>query len=79
LKKYLKENPREDDDKLSFEEMSFCREYVTIMFKLLRSETQECAWKNVRALQELEEFADKKGKIVFVEAKLIQKTRGLDK
>jgi len=51
--------------------MSFCKEYVRVMFKLLRSETQECAWKNVRALQELEEFADKKGKIIFVEAKLI--------
>jgi len=52
-------------------ELSFCKEYVTIMFKLLRSETQECAWENLRALQELEEFADKKGKAIFVEARLI--------
>jgi len=71
LKKYLKKNLRENDNKLSFDDMSFCKEYVRVMFKLLRSETQECAWKNVRALQELEEFADKKGKIIFVEAKLI--------
>ena len=52
-------------------EISFCKEYVTTMFKLLRSETPDCAWKNLRALQELEEFADKKGKTIFVEAKLI--------
>ena len=56
---------------MSFDELDFCKEYVTIMFKLLRSETQDCAWKNLRALQELEEFADKKGKAIFVEAKLI--------
>jgi len=53
------------------EELSFCKEYVTIMFKLLRSETPNNAWENVRALQELEEFADKKGKAIFLEAKLI--------
>jgi len=53
------------------EEMSFCKEYVTIMFKLLRSETPNSAWENLRALQELEEFADKQGKAIFVEAKLI--------
>jgi len=52
------------------EELSFCKEYVTIMFKLLRSETPNNAWENVRALQELEEFADKKGKGIFLEAKL---------
>jgi len=53
------------------EEMSFCKEYVTIMFKLLRSETPNSAWENLRALHELEEFADKQGKAIFVEAKLI--------
>jgi len=53
------------------EELSFCKEYVTTMFKLLRSETPNSAWENVRALQELEEFADKKGKTIFLEAKLI--------
>jgi len=52
-------------------ELSFCKEYVTIMFKLLRSETSDDAWKNVRALQELEEFADKNGKTIFLESKLI--------
>ena len=52
-------------------ELSFCKEYVTIMFKLLRSETAEYAWENLRALQELEEFADKKGKAIFMEARLI--------
>ena len=56
---------------MSFDEMSFCKEYVTTMFKLLRSETPDCAWKNLRALQELEEFADKKGKTVFVDVRLI--------
>ena len=44
---------------MSLDELGFCKEYVTIMFKLLRSETQECAWMNLRVLQELEEFADK--------------------
>ena len=52
------------------EKLSFCKEYITTMFKLLRSETSEDAWENVRALKELEEFADKKGKGVFLEAKL---------
>ena len=52
-------------------ELSFCKEYVTTMFKLLRSETPDNAWMYVRALQELEEFADKKGKTIFVEVKLI--------
>ena len=52
-------------------ELSFCKEYVTIMFKLLRSETPDDARMYVRALQELEEFADKNGKAIFVEAKLI--------
>ena len=41
-------------------ELSFCKEYISTMFKLLRSETPDCAWKNLRALQELEEFVDKK-------------------
>ncbi len=41
------------------------------MFKLLRSETADDAWMNLRALQELEEFADKNGKTIFLEAKLI--------
>jgi len=53
------------------EELSFCKEYVTTMFKLLRSETPENAWRYLRAIQELEEFADKKGKAIFLEAKLI--------
>jgi len=53
------------------EELSFCKEYIKTMFKLLRSETPNDAWENVRALQELEEFADKKGKTIFLEAKLI--------
>ncbi len=53
------------------EEISFCKEYVTIMFKLLRSETADNAWKNLRALQELEEYADKNGKAIFVETRLI--------
>ena len=52
-------------------EVSFCKKYVTTMFKLLRSETPKDAWENVRVLQELEEFADKKGKTMFLEAKLI--------
>ncbi len=56
---------------MSFEELSFCKDYVIQLFKLLRSETDEDAWKNLRALQELEEFADKKGKAIFVEARLI--------
>ena len=56
---------------MSFDEIDFCKEYVTTMFKLLRSETPECAWKNLRALQELEEFADKKEKTVFVDVRLI--------
>lgn len=54
-------------------ELTFCREYISIMFKMLRSETPEDAWSNLRALQELEEFADKLGKIVFVKIKLLQK------
>ncbi len=41
------------------------------MFKLLRSETPDNAWMYVRALQELEEFADKNGKTIFMGAKLI--------
>ena len=61
---------------MSFDELNFCKEYVTIMFKLLRSETPDYAWKNLRALQELEEFADKKGKAIFVEAKLIPNGQG---
>ncbi len=56
---------------MSFDELSFCKDYVIQMFKLLRSETAEDAWKNLRALQELEECADKNGKTIFVEAKLI--------
>ena len=56
---------------MSFEELPFCKDYVVQMFKLLRSETAEDAWRNLRALHELEEFADKKGKAIFVEAKLI--------
>jgi len=52
-------------------ELSFCKEYVIQMFKLLRSETAEDAWSNLRALQELEEMADKNGKTIFLEAKLI--------
>ena len=56
---------------MSFEELSFCKDYVIQMFKLLRSETAEDAWKNLRALQELEEFADKNGKTIFLESKLI--------
>ena len=53
------------------EELSFCKEYVKTMFKLLRSETPDGAWMYLRALQELEEFADKKGKTIFLEARLI--------
>ncbi len=53
------------------DEMSFCKEYITTMFKLLRSETPNSAWGNLRALHELEEFADKQGKAIFVEATLI--------
>jgi len=53
------------------EELSFCKEYVKTMFSLLRSETPNDAWESVRALQELEEFADKNGKAIFLEAKLI--------
>jgi len=53
------------------DERSFCKDYVIQMFKLLRSETAEESWSNLRALQELEEFADKKGKTIFLEAKLI--------
>ncbi len=61
---------------MSFNELNFCKDYVIQMFKLLRSETSEESWKNLRALQELEEFADKKGKVIFVEAKLIPKRQG---
>ena len=53
------------------DELSFCKEYITTMFKLLRSEASDEAWENVRALHELEEFADKKGKTVLLEVKLI--------
>jgi len=53
-------------------ELSFCKEYIKIMFSLLRSETPESAWKNVRVLQELEEIADKNGKTIFLEARLIK-------
>ncbi len=53
------------------DELSFCKEYVTTMFKLLRSESPHSAWENLRLLHELEEFADKQGKTIFVEAKLI--------
>lgn len=56
---------------MSFEELSFCKDYVIQMFKLLRSETAEDAWKNLRALHELEELADKNGKTIFLESKLI--------
>ena len=52
-------------------ELTFCKEYVTNMFKLLRSETPNDAWVNLRALQELEEIADKNGKTILVETKLI--------
>jgi len=51
--------------------MSFCKDYVVQMFKLLRSETADDAWRNLRALHELEEFADKNGKTIFLESKLI--------
>ena len=61
--------------KLSFKEMPFCEKYVKTMFKLLRSETAKDAWRNLRALQELEEFADKKGKMIFVNAKLIPNSK----
>jgi len=54
------------------EELSFCKNYVITMFKLLRSETPDDAWANLRALQELEEFADKNGKKIFLEAKLLE-------
>ena len=50
---------------MSFEELPFCKDYVVQMFKLLRSETAEDAWRNLRALHELEEFADKNGKTIF--------------
>ena len=56
---------------MSFEELPFCKDYVVQMFKLLRSETAEDAWMNLRALHELEEFADKNGKTIFLESKLI--------
>ena len=56
---------------MSFEELSFCKDYVIQMFKLLRSETAEDAWKNLRALHELEEFADKNGKTILLESRLI--------
>ena len=56
---------------MSFEELSFCKEYVIQMFKLLRSETAEESWGNLRALQELEEIADKNRKTIFLKAKLI--------
>ena len=56
---------------MSFEELAFCKDYVIQMFKLLRSETAEDAWKNLRALHELEEIADKNGKTIFLESKLI--------
>lgn len=56
---------------MSFEGLPFCKKYVIQMFKLLRSETADDAWMNLRALQELEEFADKNGKTIFLEAKLI--------
>ena len=56
---------------MSFDEQSFCKDYVIQMFKLLRSETAEDSWRNLRALQELEEVADKGGKTIFLEAKLI--------
>lgn len=56
---------------MSFEELSFCKDYVVQLFKLLRSETAEDSWKNLRALHELEEFADKNGKTIFLEARLI--------
>lgn len=56
---------------MSFEELPFCKDYVIQLFKLLRSETAEDAWKNLRALHELEELADKNGKTIFLESKLI--------
>ena len=56
---------------MSFEELPFCKDYVVQMFKLLRSETAEDAWRNLRALHELEEKADKNGKTIFLESKLI--------
>jgi len=56
---------------MSFEELPFCKDYVIQLFKLLRSETAEDSWKNLRALQELEELADKNRKTVFFEVKLI--------
>ena len=56
---------------MSFEELSFCKDYVVQMFKLLRSETAEDVWINLRVLHQLEEFADKNGKTIFLETKLI--------
>jgi len=56
---------------VSFEELPFCKDYVIHLYKLLRSETAEDAWMNLRALQELEETADKNGKTIFLESKLI--------
>lgn len=53
------------------EEISFCKEYVSTMYKLLRSETAESARMYVRKLQELEEVADKQQKTIFLETKLI--------
>lgn len=56
---------------MSFDELPFCKDYVVQLFKLLRSETATDAWKNLRALHELEEFADKNGKTIFLQSKLI--------
>lgn len=52
-------------------EMEWSKKYVAGMFQLLRSETPEDAFANLRVLQELEEEADKIKKTVFLRAELI--------
>jgi hypothetical protein len=58
---------------MTFNEMEWCKKYVPQMFKLLRSETPEDAWMNLRLLHELEEEADKHGKTILQDARLIDR------
>lgn len=51
--------------------MEWCKKYVPQMFKLMRSETPKEAWANLRKLHELEEEADKYGKTIFQDTRLI--------
>jgi len=56
---------------INFENLEFPKKYLHQLYKLLRSETPDDAWSNLRKLYELEEKADRHSKTVLIEIKVI--------